>query len=188
MKAVKADLPHLTTFATLSPIPRFRHWLMDELKQPQRQPLTATEAEALRCALGGLWGKVHSPQEALAAMVEEWVDSVSNGEDAVGDAASSVAMDSVAKAILMRLCAHFLTQVKGHNLFPHDPVARFHLSNGASLHRIHWMADTSVKGRRESLGLMVNYMYELSQIEENHEQYATGRKVVYSEAIAQLLG
>ncbi|KAK3286436.1 hypothetical protein CYMTET_6009 [Cymbomonas tetramitiformis] len=78
--------------------------------------------------------------------------------------------------------------IAGQNLFPHDPVARFHLSNGASLHRIHWMADTSVKGRKESLGLMVNYMYELSRIDKNHEQYESRGKVVYSEAIAKLLG
>ena len=52
-----------------------------------------------------------------------------------------------------------------------DPVARFHLGNGARLERINWLADVSPKGLRQSLGLMVNYVYALEDVERNHESY-----------------
>jgi malonyl-CoA decarboxylase len=56
-------------------------------------------------------------------------------------------------------------------------VARFHLHNGASLARINWLADTSKKGLRESLGMMVNYVYEPRAIEGNHEKFIRGEIV-----------
>ena len=52
-----------------------------------------------------------------------------------------------------------------------DPVARFHLNNGAKLERINWLADVSKKGLRQSLGLMVNYLYEPGAIKGNHEKF-----------------
>ena len=55
-----------------------------------------------------------------------------------------------------------------------DPVARFHLSNGASLHRINWAADCSAKGVRQSSGLMVNYLYDPPRLETNHEAFVNG--------------
>ncbi len=55
---------------------------------------------------------------------------------------------------------------------PIDPVARFHLGNGARLERVNWLADTSPRGMRQSAGMMVNYLYDLASIEENHEAYA----------------
>ncbi len=64
-----------------------------------------------------------------------------------------------------------------------DPVARFHLGNGARLERINWMADASAKGLREAYGLMVNYGYDLKEIERNHEAYVNEGTVAASRAV-----
>jgi malonyl-CoA decarboxylase len=67
-----------------------------------------------------------------------------------------------------------------------DPVARFHLGNGARLERINWLGDTSLKALREGAGLMVNYLYDLDAIEENHEAYANHGTVVASNAVKRM--
>ena len=68
-----------------------------------------------------------------------------------------------------------------------DPVAAFHLNNGASVERINWMGDTSEKGLRQSFGLMVNYAYRPQRIERNHEQYVKQGRVAVSENVRKLL-
>jgi malonyl-CoA decarboxylase len=68
-----------------------------------------------------------------------------------------------------------------------DPVARFHLGNGARLERINWLGDLSPKGLRESAGVMVNYLYRLEDIEKNHEAFANDDEVVASSAVKRLL-
>jgi malonyl-CoA decarboxylase len=66
-----------------------------------------------------------------------------------------------------------------------DPVARFHLDNGARLERVNVNADLSPKGLRESLGMMVNYLYDLGAIEANHERFIRG-EVVCSRQISKI--
>ncbi|CAA0100789.1 Uncharacterised protein [Halioglobus japonicus] len=87
---------------------------------------------------------------------------------------------------LLKLCAHYLLRVKSGRL-PHDPVARFHLGNGAQLYGIHGGADLSAKGREQSAGIMVNYLYDLPKIEENHEAYFEEGKIAVSKAVSRLL-
>ena len=84
------------------------------------------------------------------------------------------------------LCAQYLVQERAHGLAL-DPVARFHLGNGASLNAIHWAADLSEKGLQQSIGLMVNYLYDLDSIEENHDAYFDQGKVATSRAVTRLL-
>ena len=84
------------------------------------------------------------------------------------------------------LCAQYLV-TKSANGLAMDPVARFHLGNGASLHAIHWAADLSDKGVKQSIGLMVNYLYDLGSIEENHDAYFDQGKVATSRVVARLL-
>ena len=69
---------------------------------------------------------------------------------------------------------------------PLDPVARFHLANGARLQRLNWMGDMSPRGLAQSLGLMVNYVYRLADVERNHEAYAKNYQVVASRAFHRL--
>ena len=84
------------------------------------------------------------------------------------------------------LCAQYLVRERANNLAL-DPVARFHLGNGASLHAIHWAADLSDNGLQQSAGLMVNYLYDLDSIEENHDAYFDQGEVAVSRAVGKLL-
>ncbi len=86
----------------------------------------------------------------------------------------------------LKLCAHYLLREKSGRL-PRDAVARFHLGNGALLHGIHGGADLSQKGRDQSAGIMVNYLYDLPKIEENHEAYFEEGKIAVSKAVSKLL-
>ncbi|MGE3915222.1 MAG: malonyl-CoA decarboxylase [Hyphomicrobiaceae bacterium] len=91
------------------------------------------------------------------------------------------------KPPLLALAAHYFLQARSHDGRAVDPVARFHLGNGARLERINWLGDVSEKGLREAHGLMVNYLYELKDIERNHEAYANDGDVVASRAVRSLL-
>lgn len=88
---------------------------------------------------------------------------------------------------LLPLAARYLLEATLPNGRPLDPVARFHLRNGARLERLNAGADLSPKGREQSLGLMVNYVYDLDRVEENHENYMKNRKVTTSSQVRRLL-
>ncbi|MEI9987767.1 MAG: malonyl-CoA decarboxylase family protein [Aliidongia sp.] len=85
-----------------------------------------------------------------------------------------------------RLAAVFLTHAEGPKGVG-DPVARFHLGNGARLERINWLGNASPRGMRESFGIMVNYLYDLNSIEANHEAFVRDGTVVRGAAVEALL-
>ncbi len=87
---------------------------------------------------------------------------------------------------LRALAAHYLLEAKRKDGLPRDPVARFHLKNGASVHDVHARADLSPNGLAQSGGAMVNYLYDLARITENHENFATNKKVVAAPAMRTL--
>jgi len=84
------------------------------------------------------------------------------------------------------LAAEYFLAAKGTNGRPRDPVARFHLGNGARLERINFMGDLSAKALRDGGGLMVNYLYDLDEIEANHEAYANEKLVMASNVVKRL--
>jgi malonyl-CoA decarboxylase len=88
---------------------------------------------------------------------------------------------------LMRLCALYLTRPpsSGSRI---DPVARFHLGNGARLERINWLGDTAPRAIQESFGIMVNYLYDHDSIEDNHEAFVHDGTIVRSPDVDALLG
>jgi malonyl-CoA decarboxylase len=88
---------------------------------------------------------------------------------------------------LMRAAAWYFLRARSPRGLPVDAVARFHLGNGARLERINWLADTSDKALVQGCGLMVNYQYDLDDIEQNHEAYAESRTVAASNAVQRLL-
>ncbi|HEY5379860.1 MAG TPA: malonyl-CoA decarboxylase [Pseudolabrys sp.] len=88
---------------------------------------------------------------------------------------------------LMRAAAWYFLRARTPRGLPVDAVARFHLGNGARLERINWLADTSDKAMAQAYGLMVNYQYDLDDIETNHEAYAETRTVAASNAVQRLL-
>jgi malonyl-CoA decarboxylase len=91
------------------------------------------------------------------------------------------------RAVIEPLAAHYFLKARTSKGRVIDSVARFHLGNGARLERINWLGDLSLKGLRESAGIMVNYLYRLEDIEKNHEIYANDGEVVASSAVKKLL-
>lgn len=87
---------------------------------------------------------------------------------------------------IRRLVFNYLVQAK-KGKYPADPVTRFHLGNGALIHQLHSSADLSEKGRTQSYGTMVNYLYDLRFVERNHENYVTQGSVEYSDKLKSLL-
>jgi len=88
---------------------------------------------------------------------------------------------------LMRAAAWYFVNGRTARALPIDPVARFHLGNGARLEMMHWLADGSERGIEQSHGLMVNYLYDLNDIEKNHEAYAEKRTIAASPAVKRLV-
>ena len=79
-----------------------------------------------------------------------------------------------------------LLNAKRENGQPFDPVARFHLGNGATVHAVHADGDTSGKGREQSGGVMVNYLYDLKNVAQNHEKFVTSQTVIASAEVKSL--
>ena len=162
VKRLSDELPNLKTFATLSPAPRFCQWLIPYLQKGGDPLLTANESKQI-CELSGC----NEASEGLLEIInkENWHQNAEN--------------EMILKKPLMRLCAHYLIHVK-RGKRASDPVANFHLSNGAKIQHINWMADISTKGIAQSCGMMVNYHYRLNKIELNHETYRTTGEVYAS--------
>ena len=150
------ELPKLSTFVTLSPVPNFARWLDRELKAEK----SAVISDADRATL------------SLMERPHWWTDPeiFSKLEDP-----------------LQRAAAFYYLRAKNPAGLPVDAVARFHLGNGARLERINWIGDTSDKAIAQGQGLMVNYLYDLDDIEKNHEAFAESRTVVASSAVQRLL-
>ena len=163
-----AELPHLKTFATLSPIPGFRAWLDARLEEGQRDVLLPAERRAL-VELPGRRGA-----RGLAGLLADggWV-----GETEIAE---------VMRAPLMRLCARYLLTEKSTQDRALDLVEHFHLTNGARVERLNWFADLSPKGLQQSAGLMVNYLYRLADVEANHEAYTGEGRVTASSGVRTL--
>jgi malonyl-CoA decarboxylase len=87
---------------------------------------------------------------------------------------------------LMRAAAYYFLHARNARGLPLDPVARFHLGNGARLEQLHFLADASENGIRQANGIMVNYLYDLDDIEKNHEAFAENRTIVASNAVKRL--
>lgn len=163
------------------------------LVQPQLQQLQV-QAQAARAGEGAvvaLRAGAGPRNDAMTAVAAPAVASPI-GESAGREAGGSLGTDDARAErtadlrTLQRLCALYLLQTSPAEQRPSDPVARFHLNNGARLERIHVGADLSRNGLRQSLGLMVNYLYDLEQIEANHERFL-GDRVSASRAVLSLL-
>jgi malonyl-CoA decarboxylase len=162
------EFPKLTTFATLSPVPRFRQWLAEQLAREGSELISRRNRTA--------FAKIARNDDAENALRRA----------VAGDMPTDDATRQALEAVVVPLCARYLV-VEKRNGFPIDPVARFHFGNGARLDRIDWLANTSARGLTESLGIMANYVYEPSQIEENHEAYFREGRVATSPRVRRWL-
>jgi len=167
---LQQSFPKLKVFCTLSPIPGFAGWLakLESVDSPRLKPATRRELDA-----------------GLAALRER------HGGDLGALARAQASRDPAARpdpdlVMLQRLCAVYLTGTSPNEQRPSDPVARFHLNNGARLERINPSGDLSRNGLRQSHGMMVNYLYDLDEIEGNHEKFVNDQ-VSASRAVLSLL-
>ena len=172
VEELKDELPHLTRFATLSPVPSFRRWLEQRAVSDAADLLHPEESAALRRA-ADMADEVDGGAALLSLLKREawWEDS---------------AVVEALRRPLVRLCALHLASPVGAGSAS-DPVARFHLGNGARLERINWLGNVAPRGITESFGLMVNYLYDPDTIEANHEAFARDGTVMRSPAIDALL-
>jgi malonyl-CoA decarboxylase len=162
-------------FSTLSPIPGFRAWLDRRIAAGAPGLLTADERKALAQAADGEAAETgRGTKGAFKALLSR--------PDWPADPRAVKAL----KGPLTRLGAEYLV-APGSKKGPSDPVARFHLGNGARVERINFLGDTSAKGMRDSYGLMVNYRYELADIEANHEAFVKTGAVARAGAVDKLL-
>lgn len=170
---LSAEFRNLKTFATLSPIPGFRRWLDAQLGAAHSDLLGDEEAADLRSALSAHMEDPPAGPAALAGILARrgWY--------------RDVALLKTTEPVLLRLCARYLLQaVRGKRAL--DPVAHFHLSNGARVERLNMLADTAEKGVKESATVMVNYLYDPARIEAFHEDYAGEGKRNASTAVRKL--
>jgi malonyl-CoA decarboxylase len=166
--ALAIELPRLKIFATLSPVPAFRSWLERQARSAPDDLLLAAERTAIE-ALGE-----EAPQPDLPALLnrEDWPENPR--------------IAAVLREPLTRLCARYLLLERTSSGRALDPVAHFHLSNGARVERLNWLGDVSAKGLQQSAGMMVNYLYRLGDIEANHETYRGEGRVAASSALRNL--
>ena len=166
--ALAADLPRLKVFATLSPVPGFRAWLAQEAAAAPGSLLLPSERTAL--------------EEVDAAVKTQDLPALLERPDWHTNPQLSAAL----REPLLRLCARYLTRERARSGRALDPVAHFHLSNGARVERLNWLGDISEKGLEQSAGIMVNYLYRLAEIEANHEAYRGEGRVATSTAVRNL--
>ena len=172
VEELKAELPSLVRFSTLSPVPGFRRWLERKLdSKAGAEALRADEAEALAATVGVKAGQEPGAVLTAATEGEWWTDEARAG---------------ALRGSLLRLCAAYLTR-PNTGMGGIDPVARFHLGNGARLEQINWLGNTSARGMKESFGIMVNYLYDPDTIEANHEAFVRSGAVVRSPAVEAVL-
>ncbi|HKT20953.1 MAG TPA: malonyl-CoA decarboxylase [Stellaceae bacterium] len=163
-----AEFPHLSRYATLSPMPGFRAWLDARAAEEGEDLLAPAEQRALETLPGP---EDHSLTALLANPL--WYDNA--------------VVAAAIKAPLLRLAARYILTEKNGRGRAADGVAHFHLSNGARVERVNWLGDLSPKGIQQSAGIMINYLYRLADIEENHEAYTGEGRVAASPAILRLL-
>ncbi|GMT24153.1 hypothetical protein PFISCL1PPCAC_15450, partial [Pristionchus fissidentatus] len=163
VEELQRDLPRVKIHSTLSPIPGFRPWVLRSLKGNSE------------------FGEI------MDEKIERWMDEL-GGREMDSDERKTLLIQSLTanriqphnieafKNILMRLCAVYLMRAKRNGLAL-NPVANFHVRNGAQVYRLNWAADSSVRGMDRSFGIMVNYRYNLEDVHRNSEDY-TSRKII----------
>ena len=165
---LKRDFPKLVNFATLSPLPTLRRWAE---KNPEVWPRAFSADMVRRVArhAGSKEAVLNSAEDVRNLLANDsWVTDV-----------------RLARALqpgLTRLVAYYLLYAKAGER-PYDPVARFHLGNGARIERINTLADNSANGLQQSYGLMVNYLYDPDAIESNLEAFSREGVVATSGAV-----
>ncbi|PIK56993.1 putative malonyl-CoA decarboxylase, mitochondrial-like [Apostichopus japonicus] len=174
VKELRKEFRKMEVFSSLSPIPGFRDWLMSSINQEMRDPsnkelFSKEELQRIKKATDEDLEGLPLIKEILTT------NSWSLSED----------LKTLLKQPLMRLCARYLLTEKRRG-YALNPVANFHLRNGAVLWRLNWMGDSSQRGLTASCGMMVNYKYNLDQTSANSKTYIETKKVIASSQVMLL--
>ncbi|XP_027887804.1 malonyl-CoA decarboxylase, mitochondrial [Xiphophorus couchianus] len=177
VRELQSEFPHMAQFSSLSPIPGFCSWLQSLLSQYRKEGrgadlLSEQEWSEVAQALDSNAGT--PPIDSLRKLI------------ATGEWTRSEKLCLALEPVLMRLCAWYLYGEKRRG-FALNPVANFHLQNGATMWRINWRADTSPRGVANSCGIMVNYRYFLNETTNNSVLYLQNKAVAASEQVLGLV-
>jgi malonyl-CoA decarboxylase len=168
---LSAEYPQLQTFATLSPMPGFRAWLDRRFTSDDPPVLTRVEERIVAAALG----RKNLDKGTLEQLLAD--------DDWMRNPALAAALAEPVK----RFAAAYLLTARRDDRKALDPVANFHLGNGARVEKLNVLADRSHKGIEQSFGTMVNYLYRLADIETNHEAYEADGRIRAARHISALL-
>lgn len=157
VETLQAELPRLKIFATLSPIPGLRAWLAKNAAD-----MVGRLDEKRATELGRVIGSLPPTAERFLAAAED---------------AATLDAKSPVRQLLMQSAAEFLGRATTDDK-PIDPVARFHLGNGARVEQINWRGDPSTKGMKQSYGMMVNYLYDPKRLDKHRALLAQGKVAV----------
>ena len=164
---LRRDLPQLKVFATLSPLSGFRKWLEPAAAQDATL-LAPADAVKLARVLG-----IDAREAPLAAAL------------ARPDWASDAKLAEALREPMEKLCARYLLKEKSGGQ-PLDPVANFHLNNGARVQGLFWLADPSARGMRQSYAMMVSYRYDPEEVDRNHERFLHNGQIAASPRVLRL--
>ena len=170
VEVLQQEFPKLKTFATLSPLPAFADWLAEVMEEEDAVLLEASDRRQLQ---------FYTDATKDGAMVQDLLGRA--------DWQENIEIAAALKNPLLRLAARYLVHGKARGGRVRDAVGHFHLSNGARIERLNWLADRSRRGMRQSYGIMINYLYRPGDIESNSVTYLSDRKVARSATIRALL-
>jgi len=171
---LRQEFSSLQQFSSLSPIPQFRKWLVQRLAEADHPTAVFLPCEVARLVEGLKVSEadLHGELTKLFGGSNKWL--------------TDQGLVDVLKDPLVRLCAVYLYSVKRRG-YAYDPVANFHLRNGATLWRLNWLGDSTAKGCNQSFGIMVNYRYYLEHMEERSTTYVLEKRLSASSQVLQLL-
>lgn len=167
VEKLKNEFSDLSNFITLSPIPGFRKWLDVLFLSVKNSGEIHTHIEEIFEN-----GKSDFLKLEEYLMIPNWHEDMNIVERL--------------QQPMTKLCAAYLCKTKRRG-FASNPVAHFHLRNGACLWKINWLGNTNNYGIKSSYGFMVNYKYELNDLEDNNDQYVQLGKIAVSSDIEKLL-
>ncbi|XP_056273763.1 malonyl-CoA decarboxylase, mitochondrial [Pseudoliparis swirei] len=177
VRGLQSEFPHMAQFSSLSPIPGFSSWLQGLLSQCKKEGrgsdlLSEQEWKEVEQATGAAPGSAAADALRKLIATSEWT--------------RSERLACALEPVLMRLCAWYLYGEKRRG-YALNPVANFHLQNGATMWRLNWNADTSPRGVENSCGVMVNYRYFLNDTSKNSALYLQNKVIAASEQVLGLV-
>ncbi|XP_054632919.1 malonyl-CoA decarboxylase, mitochondrial [Dunckerocampus dactyliophorus] len=175
VRELQSEFPHMAQFSSLSPIPGFSSWLQGLLSQYRK------EGRGLDLLSEQEWHEVEQVTDAAPSVMDALRKLIATSEWM-----RSERLSRLLEPVLMRLCAWYLYGEKRRG-YALNPVANFHLQNGATMWRINWHADTSPKGAANSCGIMVNYRYFLNETSKNSALYLQNKVITASDQVLGLV-